>query len=561
MLILGLSGGLGHDAAACLVKDGRIVAMAEEERFIRRKQAFGAGPVHASAYCLAEGGVTLSDLDCVAISWDPSPHPVWPTLVHESVLSHPFFRGHRRPPLEAVEHHVAHAASAFYTSGFDEAAILVVDGQGSGKSTTLAHGQAGRITVLDQYSIAESLGFFYLALSNYLGFELGEEGKVMGLASYGQPRYALTPFELTDRGYCVNLPRLSSESEFEQQLEIRRRWLAWMEENLGPRNLAAYPYDPRQARRSTDVAVGPREMDIAASGQAQLEAVLLHLAGTITRATKCRRLVVAGGVGLNCSANGRLRRSGLVDDLYVFPASGDAGTSAGAALAVYYGSVSDRSSLGDQVNHAYWGPAYSSALVQATLEHTGLVYERSDNVYQEAAGLLSRGAILGWFQGRMEIGPRALGNRSILSAPLSVELRDRTNRIKSREQWRPLAPALLSDAAAGYLEDSGPAPFMITSAIVRPEKRSVVPAVVHVDGSCRPQLVERPDNPALWSLLTEFSKCAGVPVLLNTSMNVKGEPLACNPPDAIRTFFSCGLDALVLGDVIVTKQPGGRIGR
>jgi carbamoyltransferase len=561
MLILGLSGGLGHDAAACLVKDGCIVAMAEEERFIRRKQAFGAAPVHASAYCLTEGGITLSDLDCVAISWNPSPHPIWPTVVHESVLSHPFFRGHRRPPVEVVEHHVAHAASAFYSSGFDEAAILVVDGQGSGKSTSLAHGRAGRIKVLDHYSIAESLGFFYLALSNYLGFELGEEGKVMGLAPYGQPRHAFEPFELTDRGYRVNLPRLSSNSEFEQQREIRRRWLAWMEERLGPCNLATYPYDPELGRRSVDVPVGPREMDISASGQAQLEAVLLHLVGQVTRQTKCRRLVIAGGVGLNCSANGRMRRSGLVDDLYIFPASGDAGTSAGAALALYYESVSVPPFPVRRVNHAYWGPSYSSASVEATLNSTGLVYERSANVHRDAAGLLSRGAVLGWFQGRMEVGPRALGNRSILSAPLSVDSRDRTNRIKSREQWRPFAPALLGEAAHGYLDDSRPSPFMITSAMVREEKRSVIPAVVHVDGSCRPQIVERTDNPGLWSLLTEFYGCTGAPVLLNTSLNVKGEPLACNPADAIRTFFSCGLDALVLGDFIVTKQPSYRVRR
>ncbi|HYP41921.1 MAG TPA: carbamoyltransferase C-terminal domain-containing protein [Chloroflexia bacterium] len=550
MYILGLSGGLGHDAAACLVRDGRIVAMSEEERFTRQKHALRAEPLYATASCLNQAGITLSDVDYVALGWKPIEGITRP--IEETLFTHAYFAGQRRPPIEPINHHIAHAAVAYYCAGYDEAAILVMDGQSEEEiATTLAYAKGPQITPTRSYGLTQSLGYFYQALTEYLGFGYGEEGKVMGLAPYGTARDTFPILQLTEDGYAIDMPEPSMPPGYRHQ-GLRKQWRAWLEDRFGPKVKPDFRYDAPAGRPTVVSEPTQRSRDIAASGQAALEAVVLHLAALLVRETRCRNLVISGGVGLNCSANGALLRSGIIDDLYVFPASGDAGTSAGAALALY--NQLHPSGSRERVDHAYFGPSYGTEAVEALLGRLQVRAKHIPGIERVAADLLGEGKIIGWFQGSMEIGPRALGNRSILASPTTADMNTKVNTIKGREQWRPLAPSLLEESAPEYLEDPRDAPFMLTAQSVSAEKRDVVPAVVHVDGSCRPQVVTRARNPRFWALLQQIGTGTGVPVVLNTSFNLRGEPLVCTPLDAIRTFYGSALDALVIEDFLITKS-------
>ena len=341
MLVLGLSGGYGHDTSACLVRDGAIVAMAEEERFCRVRHAMNWEPLQATAYCLDEAGVTLSDVDCVAISWEPVPEDSpWPTRLHDRMLRREPFRGHDVPPTEVIEHHLAHAASAYFTSGLERASILVIDGQGDSISTTMAMGAGSRIEVLRSFGNIASIGFFYLALTDYLGFGFGEEGKTMGLAAYGKQLAGPGPFQLTGDGYQGPNKRPRVESRYGEHKVLIQDWMRWLEDRFGrPRASKRHFFDRGAVRLSSALDLTEFSADVAATGQFWLESVVSHLVEKLVQETGCRDLVMSGGVALNCSLNGRLRQSGLVDDLFIFPAAGDAGASAGAALAAYYGST------------------------------------------------------------------------------------------------------------------------------------------------------------------------------------------------------------------------------
>jgi carbamoyltransferase len=551
VIVLGISGGLGHDATAALVRDGEVVAVAEEERFVRRRHAYGLAPVSAVMYCVHEAGITLSDVDCLALSWDPSiRHPRWPTDLHEKLLAHPFFNRHKKPEIQVVEHSRAHAAASYFCSGFDSAAVLTVDGQGDGVSTTIGRGKGGALETYRSFGIPESLGFYYLALTNYLGFELGEEGKVMGLASYAEPTHLSTPFELTDDGVRVRRNLAAAASSYALYRDVVASWTGWFESTFGPVNQPRYELDPSTGRARAAVDIGDHQRRVAATGQAELERVLLHLVKLAVEESGSRQLVIGGGVGLNCSANGVIQRSGLVDELYVFPASGDAGTSLGAALEV---SAQAGCRPSEAIETASWGPSFSDQNIAATVRRFGVRAKQSDDIAADAARLLEQGKVIGWFQGRMEVGPRALGNRSILVDPTDASSHARVNTIKGREQWRPLAPSLLADAADEYMDSPGRAPFMLTACPVKDEVRERVPSVVHVDGTCRPQLVRPETNQRYADLLAAWVQRSGVPVVLNTSYNLAGEPIVCSPQDAIRTFFASGLDALVLGRTIISK--------
>jgi len=551
VIVLGISGGFGHDAAAALVVDGEIVAAVEEERLVRRKHAYGQAPVHSARWCLAQGGIRLDDVDVLALSWQPTEQPDWPLLLHESLLSHPFFAGSARPAIEVVGHARAHAAASYYCSGFEDAAILTVDGQGDSISTTLGVGGGDIIDLQQEFGIGDSLGFFYLALTNHLGFELGEEGKVMGLASYASPSDFPLPFDLTNEGYrAIGTPRNGSDP-YALYRSVVAHWRGWCERTLGPPVRVSYPLDPLQSRATVEVQLAPPQERAAATGQAILEQTLLHLVGLAVERSGSRRLVIGGGVGLNCSANGVIERSGLVDDLYVFPASGDAGTSVGAALSV---SAASGQRPRRPVESAALGPAYSDAATADLVRDLGLTAERPSDIADHAAERIARGEVIGWFQGRCEIGPRALGNRSILADPGDAGNRNRVNAIKGRERWRPLAPSILGSAGHEIVDTHGRAPFMLTACPVRASAQDALPAVVHVDGTCRPQFVRPESNPRYAALLQRLEERRGLPVVLNTSFNVAGEPLVCTPYDAIRTFFASSLNALVIGDTVVLKQ-------
>lgn len=554
MIVLGVSGGYGHDAAAALVVDGKLVALAEEERFTRVPHALAAAPVRATAYCLAYGGIELGDVDVLALSWAPGSHQHWPLDVHERLLGHPFFAGSPYPTVVTVPHATCHAAAAYLTSDLQEAAVLTVDGQGDGVSTMLGHARGSAITTIATSGIEDSLGFYYLALTNHLGFELGEEGKVMGLASYGTVDRSWTPFALNDLAAAhMGLTGLAVGGSYERYRATIASWRARFVEHFGPPRSQTYAYDSRTGRSVGMAPISDHHASVAASGQAELERVLLHLVKRVVEETGCRDLVLGGGVALNCAANGVIHRSGLIDRLAMFPASGDAGTAAGAAL---FASAGEHRVLSHPaLVGAALGPDFDGGVCDF-LRSVGVAFEVPDDIAAATADELGMRRSVGWFQGRMEAGPRALGHRSILGAPTDRTVGARTNGIKHREAWRPFGPSLLSEAADRYLVDSGPTTFMLTAVEVRRERRDEVPAVVHVDGTCRPHTVDRDDGTPYAALLAAVGDRTGHPIVLNTSFNLAGEPLVCTPADAVRTFFTSGLDTLAIGPAIVRKPAG-----
>ena len=557
----------GFDSAAALVCDGEVVAAAAEERFTREK-ATGAFPENAINYCLAAGCLRPGDIDIVAHSFRYEEFKnllvsddyggryysqVLDPAVQRANFSRFFPSSGFASKLIPVEHHLAHAASAFYPSGFTDALILVSDGMGEIHSATVAVGGPGGIEVLARIPALHSLGILYGVFTLYLGYFLGvDEYKIMGLAPYGDPRrhynQIMELVNLKDNGtYTIPVFALN-QSQLEK--ETHRGVLAELEKRLGP-------------LREPGSGLDQRHKDIAASLQAVLQTCQIHLLRHFKRQTGLRHLCLAGGVALNCSSNGIIRRSRLFETLFVQPAAGDDGTALGAALYV------DRSATprptSKRMACPLWGPEFSREVIQGTLQ------SRSDCSYEliadqsalcrKAADAIVEGKIIGWFQGRMEYGPRALGSRSILADARDPELRDRINAlVKKRESFRPFAPIVKSEKAAAFFdvgngeEDTFAHMLLVTQ--VKPAHRSTLPAITHVDGSARIQTVAHSTYPRLWVLLDEFERAAGIPILLNTSFNVKGQPIVCTPDEAIDTFLFAGLDLLVLGDFVVTAKPG-----
>ncbi|MFJ6200042.1 carbamoyltransferase [Micromonospora sp. NPDC092111] len=552
MIVLGLAGGLGHDASAALVVDGLLVALAEEERFVRTRHAPDQLPVEATAYCLAEAGISMSDVDVLATSWLTADLADVQSDMQNDLLAHPYFAGSRRPRWEQVMHPVAHACAAYHTSGFDEATIISTDGVGDGIATLVGHARDGVIEIKRSFPISESFGMFYLGVTTYLGFRFGQEGKVMGLASYGEPDEGWMPFDLhDDGGYDSGLGSLGADRP-NYGPPLVRAWAARVEERFGPRRPRRYTYERRTARLGVDVDTDQHQQHVAASGQRVLERALLHVVENAVRETGCRDVVVAGGVGLNCTANGAIWRSGLVDRLAVFPASGDAGTSAGAALAV-------AAAAGERPRGALptagLGPGFGDDEIRGVLRAYGVPFTSEDDIAGTVADLLVEGRMVGWFQGRAEFGPRALGQRSILASPLDRSMHHRVNAMKNREQWRPLAPSLTPAAAEKYLIEPGPSRWMLTACQVRDEMRTEIPAVVHVDGSCRPQIVDDGAPSEYRRMLGRLAERGHPAVVLNTSFNLAGEPIVHSPQDALRSFFGSSMDVLAIGSALVRK-PG-----
>lgn len=554
MIILGISGGIGHDPAACIVINGQIKAMAEEERFTRVKRAPGQMPVFSTLYCLLEAGIDLHDVDAVAIAWDPQLDPDYfgPRDVMRTLTEHKAFSGQTFPPIVPIDHHRAHAASSFFPSGLSEATVLVVDGQGERASTTIAHARGREIKVLRSWGIAESMGYFYGAVSSFIGLGAESPGKTMGLAPYGQPRYTFPQIRLTDDGYTMGIHAPVNTPSPQWRSDIYRQWLKIFSDLFGPKASQQLSFDLPRGALKQHVDLDQRLQDIAASAQHSVEQLLLHLTRLGVEATGCRDLVLAGGVALNCTANGMLARSGYIDNLYVVPAAHDAGGALGAALAL---AAQHHEPLCDRINHAYWGPAFDDRCIAAALQTAGLSATQHDHIGAAAVKLIRQGAILGWFQGRMEVGPRALGHRSILADPTKAEIRNRANDVKNRERWRPFAPSLLLEDAASVLEQPMPSPFMLKAFSVRPEVQPLLEGVTHVDGSTRPQTVTDTSGPEFCDLLHAMREEIGIAAVLNTSFNDNSEPIVCTPYDAIRTFVSTHLDALAIGRFLVVKPP------
>ncbi|MDP8923177.1 MAG: carbamoyltransferase [Chloroflexota bacterium] len=572
MHILGINGAF-HDSSACLVRDGVVVAAAEEERFLRLKHHKRATPYnshalpfHAIDYCLRAGGITLAEVDHVAYSFDPwlltggtterhfaLPRDVeearrgpgyepWETIFLAGITAAPrmlrddvpfHLRARFDGDAEAlgwrfhfVEHHVAHAASAFYPSPFERAAIMTLDGRGECVSTFLGRGRGTTMEKLNEVELPHSLGFLYERVTSHLGFlNSSDEYKVMALASYGEPRYA---------GRFRSLLRWREDGGY----EIAPFDLT---ELVGP---ARPPKAPIEARH----------FDIASSLQVVLEEACLALAGWLHRRTGEQNLVLAGGVALNCVMNARLARESEFERVWVQPAAGDAGTSLGAALEVWAeqqpgGTGAERW----RMESAYLGPEYDDREIAAALDHAKLRYRRCPDIADATAECLARGKIVGWFQGRMEFGPRALGARSIVASPTDPDMMQRMNELKDREDFRPVAPAVLAERAPEYFVGCTDSPFMLFVYRVRPEVAEKVPAVRHVDGTARAQTVSAASAPLFHRLISRFEERSGVPVVVNTSFNTRSRPIVCTPQDALECFYTSPIDVLAIGSYLLVK--------
>jgi carbamoyltransferase len=561
LLTLGINYSQMHDSSACIVRDGELLFAVAEERLSRIKHDAGF-PRLAIQACLDFAGVPAARLDEVCIGWPRAGaafrHDLrcfatgkmpanylnflnstlhFLSMWHQQGGAKRFTQqfGKVKARMRFVDHHLAHAISAYAYSGIADSAVVVMDGRGAWEATSIWHGHDGRLDHVLTISFPDSVGHFYSEFTAYLGFQRNsDEWKVMGLAPYGKSGVDLSAF-IDPQGpqghpYRAHTKRLFSSSS---------RPFAGIAELLGP-------------PRVPESEINERHKNIAYAVQEMCEIAMMSVVKMAMQKTGSRNLCMAGGVALNSKANGKIAVSGLVDRLFVQPAASDDGVALGAALAPYLDAGGKLPS--HAMRHAYLGPAFEDEAIEPVLRTYKLRYTRLDDVASSVAELLAHGKIIGWFQGRMEFGPRALGSRSILADPRDPEMTVKVNNaVKFREWWRPFAPSFKKEAAADYLESAADSPFMILTAQVRPEKRAVIPAVTHVDGSARPQTVEKEVNPLYWRLIDEFGKRTGVPVIMNTSFNLRGEAIVQTPTDAVRTFFSSGMDALCIGSFLVEK--------
>lgn len=594
MRILGLSG-FYHDSAAALVEDGRIVAAAQEERFTRKKHDAGF-PENAVAFCLKQAGVGLQDVDRVVFYDKPflkferlletyvayAPRgfqsfskamPVW---LREKLFQKDLIRKRLKEAfgefdwmnnLLFCEHHMSHAASAFFPSPFDEAAVLTIDGVGEWTTTSMSIGRGNALNIERELHFPHSLGLLYSAFTYYTGFRVNSgEYKVMGLAPYGEPRFAQTILD--------HLIDVKEDGSFRLDQSFFNYATGLTMTNAKFDQLFGGP--PRKPEDRLD----QRHMDLAASVQAVTEEVMLRLSRSLAKETGMRNLCLAGGVALNCVANGKILRDGAFDNVWIQPAAGDAGGALGAALAGYYqfeGQTRAASNGKDHMAGSYLGPEFSQADIERRLTEAGAKFEvvGDDQVMEATAGALADELAVGWFQGRMEFGPRALGGRSILGDPRSPKMQKNLNlKVKYRESFRPFAPSVLREHVADWFEFDGDSPYMLIVDDVKESRRrsmteseqalfgidklnvarSEIPAVTHVDYSARLQTVHADTNPRYHALISKFHEKTGCPVVVNTSFNVRGEPIVCTPEDAFNCLMGTEMDLLAVGNCLVWKR-------
>jgi len=595
MYILGVSAWY-HDSAACLIKDGDIVAAAQEERFTRKKQDDGF-PSNAITYCLDEAGLKGSSLESIVFYDKPilkferlletylafAPRgfrsfsksmPLWikdklflKTMLVNELNTCICKDTDWRKKLLFSEHHLSHAASAFFPSPYDTAAVLTMDGVGEWTTTSVSIGDGNNLQISKEIHFPHSLGLLYSAFTYYTGFKVNSgEYKIMGLAPYGAPKYVDKIKE--------KLIDIKDDGSFHLNMEYFDYCVGLKMTNRKFDNLFGGP------PRSPESDLSQREMDLAASVQKVTEEVVVKLGKGIAKETGQKNLCLAGGVALNCVANGVLQREGLFKNLYVQPASGDAGGALGAALGAYHGLYrgARRPNLNcDSMKGAYLGPEYSGSIVEQRLQKLDAHFDKrtEDELIEETAIALSEGLAVGWMQGRMEFGPRALGARSIIADPRSPKMQKQLNlKVKYRESFRPFAPSILAEHAYDWFELCSDSPYMLLVADVLPAKRRVmtaeeknlfgidklnvprsqVPAITHVDYSARVQTVHQDTNPKYHALIKRFNEITGCPLLVNTSFNVRGEPIVCTPEDAFRCFMGTELDLLVVDNFILSKD-------
>lgn len=547
--ILGITAPISENTAACFLEDGKLIAFAEEERFTRLKHAPRLIPEKSIEYCLGQAGTTLAGIDFIAVGWE-SVWGSWGKNIFANLKERNFKRmirengayleyflkmfrlkdylsnldetGESWEKIRYVPHHIAHAASAARFSGFDESIIISLDGVGEDNAGLLGYFRNGKIHTIRYIGINQSLGWLYAKATEICGFTPhSHEGKLMGLAAYGNPRGELLKdiAELTEDGYV-----------------LKKNWVE--------------SFEKRFKKRKEDKELTQEYKDLAATIQQFVEESVQRLAESLYRKTKIRNICLAGGVALNCDMNSRLAQLDCFDNIFIQPAANDAGAALGAAAEVFFQETGNKCG---PLAHSNYGPEYSDEEIEKILKESKLKY-RKISTLAEIAKMIFDGKIVGWFSGRMESGPRALGGRSILASPSIPGIKDKINKeVKHREPWRPFAPSILKEYAADYFENYYPSPFMLLTFKTRPEKIKDIQAAVHVDGTARVQEVSFETNPRYCNLIDEFRKISGIPAVLNTSLNDKGEPICLTPKDAIRTFFSTGLDILVLENFILEK--------
>lgn len=578
MIIIGYFHGV--DPAACLLVDGKLVAYVEEERLVRVKHADGLFPIRSIEYCLQAGGLDLEDVDCFAYGWNApsfsdgtmaafyeSANAVYPpndgtlawqrrnlawfhqenltTRLRSELVRH--FGAGKIPPLRFYPHHRSHAVTAYHLSPYDEALVLTVDGSGDEHTTVVWQGRGRELEPLWEAYIPNSLGWFYAAITEYLGFRAYDgEYKVMGLAAYGRP----------NSRFRERLAQVVSTGPAGFDFTVDPRYIHHGDHSYSDRYTDELADLLEFAPRLGKASIEPAHEDLAFEAQLLLEETVLRNVGHFQKETGLRRLCLAGGVALNVKMNSRLQRSGLFDEVFAFPIPSDSGSGIGAAVGIWQEESGRRAA---PLRHVFLGPSFSDAQIEETLELCGVEHRTCADIATETARLLADGKVVGWYQGSLEGGPRALGARSILADPRDATSRDRVNgAIKFREYWRPFCPSMTEEAAQRYLVDCHRAPYMITAFEASDTAVAEIPAVVHVDNTVRVQTVDGDASPRYRALLEAFERLTGVAVVLNTSFNVKGEAIVNTPRDALRTFWSTGLDALAIGRCLVEKPASPR---
>ncbi len=566
MIVLGISC-YYHDSGVALVRDGQLVAAAEEERFNRKKHHNGF-PTLAIAYCLGEAGITIDQVDHVVFYEKPLTKfnrmletilAYWPLTYRPWLKAIPLWLGQRLrigteiqnnlgidKDILYCQHHLSHAASAFLVSPFEEAAILTADGVGEWTTTAWGVGRGNQIEMHQEIRFPHSVGLLFSAITAYLGFRINDaEWKVMGLAPYGTPKYVDKFHDIVDikDDGSIRLNLKYFVHAYSTDRTISDEW----EKLFG------------QPQRPTETELNDFHRDIAHSGQKVVEEIMVKTARHIQQETGMKNICIAGGVGLNCVANWKILEEAGFDNIFIQPAAGDSGGALGAAFYVYNCALNNPREF--TMTHALWGPEFDDASIKAALDRAGAAYTRIDDVEEmldHTAQLIADAQVIGWFQDRLEFGPRALGARSIIADARNPKMKDIINaKVKFREAFRPFAPAVLREKAHEYFEmpEGMDAPFMLLVPKVRKEMHAVLPAITHQDGTGRVQTVTAEDNGLYYRLIKKFGEKSGVPVIINTSFNVRGEPIVCSPEDAYHTFVHTGIDALVIGHYVVTKKP------
>ncbi|UCE59042.1 MAG: carbamoyltransferase [Phycisphaerales bacterium] len=566
MIVLGISC-YYHDGGAALVRDGELVAAAEEERFTRVKHD-SSFPANAIAYCLREAGITIDQVDHIGFYEKPlvkfnrileSILASWPLSFKAWLKAIPLWLVHRLHIAREIQeklgvdkeilycqHHLSHAASAFLVSPFEEAAVITADGVGEWTTTSWGIGRGNIIEMHKESRFPHSVGLLFSAITAYLGFRVNDaEWKVMGLAPYGKPTYVGQFREVVDikNDGSIRLNLKYFAHPYSTTRTINDRWTA----------LFGQPMRPKETE------LGDFHRDIAHSGQKIVEEIMLKTATHVHRQTGMDDVCIAGGVGLNCVANWRILKESGFKDIFIQPAAGDSGGALGTAFYIYNSVLGNKQRY--RMEHAFWGPSFSDEEIKTALDRAEADYERindEEELLERTARMIADSRVVGWFQGRLEFGPRALGARSLLADPRHDKMKDLINaKVKFREAFRPFAPAVLKERAHEYFEMPAgmDAPYMLLVPPVRPEKHSVIPAVTHEDGTGRVQTVTEQQHGRYYRVIKRFGELTGVPVVINTSFNVRGEPIVCTPQDAYRTFVNTGIDALVIGNYVVTQKP------